>query len=254
LNLHSRTRIGETDFEALSLMTLYKLGKDYLFPDPSQAEPEGLLALGGDLEPQRILIAYSMGIFPWYSDGQPILWWSPDPRLILIPNHIHLTKSLKRVLKSDRYTVSLDRDFPAVIRSCSTIDRRGQEGTWITAEMMKAYQRLHEAGFAHSVETYSGSDLVGGLYGLSLGGAFFGESMFSLKPDASKTALAALARILVHLDFDFIDCQVPTAHLKRLGAIEIEREDFLARLGQTLLKATQTGSWARFRSMLDPKL
>jgi leucyl/phenylalanyl-tRNA---protein transferase len=231
-------------------MAIYKLGRDFIFPDPSQAEPEGLLAVGGDLSAERILIAYSMGIFPWYSDGQPILWWSPDPRLVLLPDRIHLSKSLRRVLRSDRYVVFLDRDFSAVIRHCSSVKRPFQNGTWITAEMIRAYEGLHEAGFAHSVEAYHGSDLVGGLYGLSLGGAFFGESMFSLKPDASKVALAALAHISVRQGFHFIDCQVPTDHLKRLGAIEIDRDDYIARLFNALTRPTEVGSWARFRPLV----
>jgi leucyl/phenylalanyl-tRNA---protein transferase len=232
-------------------MAIYKLDQDYIFPDPSLAEPEGLLAVGGDLALERILIAYAMGIFPWYSHGQPILWWSPDPRLVLMPDRIHLSKSLKRVLRNDRYTVFLDRDFPAVIRRCSAVKRPYQDGTWITEEMIQAYQGLHEAGYAHSVETYDGSELVGGLYGISLGGAFFGESMFSLKPDASKVALAALAHILVQQEFHFIDCQVPTDHLKRMGAVEIDREDYITRLYHALTRPTQTGSWARFRPLVS---
>lgn len=232
-------------------MTIYRLNHDLIFPDPSLAEPEGLLAVGGDLRLERILIAYSMGIFPWYSVGQPILWWSPDPRLILDPRHMRISKSLRRVLRSKKYTIYLDRDFPSVIRHCAEVERPDQDGTWITPEMIDAYIGLRDAGFAHSVETYYENELVGGLYGISMGKAFFGESMFSLKPDASKVAFAALSRILTNLEFDFIDCQVTTSHLISLGAKEIDRDSFLVKLRIALTHPHELGSWARFRGFVD---
>ncbi|MCP4295316.1 MAG: leucyl/phenylalanyl-tRNA--protein transferase, partial [Proteobacteria bacterium] len=165
-------------------MTVFQLHDEYIFPDPENAEPEGLLAIGGDLSPQRILLAYRMGIFPWYSLGQPILWWSPDPRLIVEPQCLHISKSLKRTLKSNKFSLRFDEQFQQVIENCAMVERRGQDGTWITKEMLEAYLTLHEMGYAHSVETYFEGKLVGGLYGLSMGNAFFGESMFNHQSDA----------------------------------------------------------------------
>jgi len=227
-------------------MPIYKLNEELIFPDPALADEGGLLAVGGDLRLERILLAYSMGIFPWYSEGQPYLWWSPDPRAILLPEKVHISKSLRRVLRSHKFSVRFDCRFDAVIRHCSDIPRRGQPGTWITEEMIAAYCGLHEAGFAHSVETYLEDDLVGGLYGISLGKAFFGESMFSRESDASKVAVACLARLLAHFRFDFIDCQLPTPHLSSLGAENVSRENYLLKLRFALNNQTLQGSWARF--------
>ncbi|MCP4749692.1 MAG: leucyl/phenylalanyl-tRNA--protein transferase [Proteobacteria bacterium] len=227
-------------------MAIFQLGRELIFPDPSLAEPEGLLAVGGDLELDRILLAYSMGIFPWFSKGQPILWWSPDPRLILLPDQIHISKSLRRILKNRKFTVRFDTRFLDVITLCGEIKRQGQDGTWITSEMMDAYGRLHEAGFAHSVEAYFQGELVGGLYGVSLGTAFFGESMFSLNPDASKVSLVFLSKQLSEWGYEFIDCQIPTGHLKRMGAFEINRDDFLKKLQVALTKPTYSGSWQAY--------
>lgn len=224
-------------------MTIYRLTKDLIFPDPSLADPGGLLAVGGDLSPQRILLAYKMGIFPWYSYGQPILWWSPDPRLILKPADIHISKSLRRVLKKRKFSCRFDTAFSEVISACSAIDRRGQDGTWITEEMIEAYCMLHRLGFAHSVECYLEGKLVGGLYGISLGRAFFGESMFSLEADTSKTALVFLAGNLRAWSFSFIDCQVTTNHLVKMGAFEIPREDYLEKLYHALQHETIQGVW-----------
>jgi leucyl/phenylalanyl-tRNA---protein transferase len=224
-------------------MTVYQLTNDLIFPDPTQADPEGLLAIGGDLTPERLLLAYSMGIFPWYSEGQPLLWWSPDPRLVLNPSQIHISKSLKRVIKSNKFQVCFDSQFSDVIRQCSNINRKNQDGTWITDDMINAYNQLHVFGYAHSVESYFEGKLVGGIYGISLGQAFFGESMFSLMPDASKIALAALVDRLSGWEFDFIDCQVRTDHLVRMGATEISRIDFLEKLHNALQKETHCGSW-----------
>lgn len=229
-------------------MTIFKLNSDLIFPDPTQAEPDGLLAIGGDLQVKRILLSYSMGIFPWYSDGQPILWWSPDPRLMILPESLHISKSLKRTIKSHKYVVKFDHCFETIVELCSTVARKGQNGTWITKEMQVAYSKLHQAGFAHSVECYDKGQIVGGLYGVSLGGGFFGESMFSLKSDASKICLATLAQKMVEMKFDFIDCQIPTDHLKRMGAFEVDRKEFLIRLRRTLDKSTYSGSWATLSS------
>ncbi|MGM0593936.1 MAG: leucyl/phenylalanyl-tRNA--protein transferase [Pseudomonadota bacterium] len=201
------------------------------FPDPQYAlrEPDGLLAVGGDLSPARLLNAYRQGIFPWYSDGQPILWWSPDPRMVLYPDHLKISRSLRKTLRKRRFDVTLDCAFAEVVSACSE-PRPGQDGTWITQEMAQAYRQLHRLGFAHSVECWEGDELVGGLYGVNMGKVFFGESMFSRRSDASKTALAYLSRQLRRWDFGLIDCQVYTVHLASLGAEEIARPRFLEQL------------------------
>ena len=224
-------------------MTIFQLSQELIFPNPELAEPEGLLAVGGDLTVDRLLLAYSMGIFPWYSDSQPILWWSPDPRSILVPNQLHISKSLKRVIQRDRFEIRFDTKFAEVIERCGEIKRKDQNGTWITNEMQAAYIQLHLAGFAHSVECFVKNDLVGGLYGVSIGKAFFGESMFSLKTDASKVALASLANQLEKWDFEMIDCQIPTDHLKRMGAFEIDRPSFLKKLNTLITEPSQIGNW-----------
>ena len=216
----------------------------HLFPLARDASEEGLLAHGGDLNPNRILKAYREGIFPWYSDGDPILWWSPNPRLLLFPQEFKTNKSFRRVLRNKGFEVKFDRNFEAVIGYCGEVPRADQEGTWLTQEMKEAYIELHDMGFAHSVETYYEGKLVGGLYGLALGGAFFGESMFSLMSDASRVSLYALSDICVKKSYDFIDCQVETAHLVKWGAKLIERNDFLDRLEMTLEKDTDFGSWS----------
>ena len=205
-------------------------------------EPNGLLCAGGDLTPQRLLKAYGHGIFPWYAKGEPILWWSPDPRMVLVPSEFKLSRSLQRTLRAGRYQVRLDTDFPAVIRSCAKARRKSQSGTWITTEMETAYIALHELGYAHSVETWVDDVLVGGLYGLAIGKMFYGESMFSHASDASKIALAHLAFYLDAQGFGLIDCQMNTPHLASLGAREIPRVDFLARLRELTANATH-GRW-----------
>jgi len=194
-------------------MPVYRLPRELLFPDPEEADPSGLLAVGGDLSVRRLLLAYSMGIFPWYTEGEPILWWSPDPRLVLEPSSLKITKSLGRTIKKGVFSVTMDRCFARVIRKCATIERKHERGTWITRDMIAAYCRLHRQGFAHSVETWERGRLVGGLYGVSLGAAFFGESMFAERSDASKTALVFLAGALAVWGFVLIDCQVRTEHL-----------------------------------------
>lgn len=218
----------------------------YTFPDPRNASDEGLLAYGGDLCSSRLLTAYRNGIFPWYSPGDPILWWSPDPRLLLYPDKFHLRKSFRRVLRSGKFTVTFDREFANVIKYCATIKREGQESTWIVEEIQEAFIRLHEEGFAHSVEVYKEGKLVGGLYGIAMGKAFFGESMFSLVPDASKVAFKALSDVLGDRGYDFIDCQMKTDHMIGLGAQVVKRDIFLDELEHALEKSSDLGHWHHF--------
>ncbi|MEO7387653.1 MAG: leucyl/phenylalanyl-tRNA--protein transferase [Gammaproteobacteria bacterium] len=202
---------------------------DY-FPDPARAitDPDGLLAIGGDLEPERLLAAYRRGIFPWYEAGQPILWWSPDPRAVLLPGNLHVSRSLRRTLRSDRFRVSVNTAFGPVINACA--DTRADTGTWITPEMRAAYLRLHQLGHAHAIETWHGSRLVGGLYGIAIGGVFFGESMFSHETDASKVALVHLATLAQSRGVQLIDCQIATGHLASLGSRLMPRAEFVAAL------------------------
>ncbi|WP_373033667.1 leucyl/phenylalanyl-tRNA--protein transferase [Sulfurovum sp.] len=217
------------------------------FPDPRSASDEGLLAYGGDLSSHRIITAYKQGIFPWYSQGDPILWWSPNPRLLLYPHNFKVKKSFRRVLRSGKFSVTFDERFSDVIRYCATVPREGQNSTWILPEMEEAYIRLHEEGFAHSVEVYKEEKLVGGLYGVSIGKAFFGESMFSLVSDASKVAFKALSDVLGSRGYDFIECQMKTDHMIRLGAETVERDIFLGALENALEKTTDFGSWQHFK-------
>ncbi len=214
-----------------------------VFPDPSRSNKDGLLAVGGDLSVQTLIQAYSKGIFPWYDEPSPILWWSPDPRFILIPDHLIISKSLDQTIKSGRFECCMDTVFEEVIHACSIAKRKGQPGTWITSDMEKAYIDLYHNGYAHSIETFYKGELTGGLYGVSLGGVFFGESMFQIKRDASKVALHCLVQLLKKWEFDFIDAQVPSDHMKSLGAKEILRDEFLAMLKQSLEKPTRKGYW-----------
>jgi len=202
------------------------------FPPLASAliDPNGLLAAGADLSPERLMAAYQRGIFPWFSPGQPILWWSPDPRMVLAPSALKISRSLAKTLRHADYTVRLDTAFDQVIAACATTPRYGQSGTWITTEMIAAYQQLHRQGIAHSVETWHNDNLVGGLYGIAIGGAFFGESMFSHRTDASKIALAHLCAFLDARGFGIIDCQMETSHLASLGAQPIPRDVFVARI------------------------
>jgi leucyl/phenylalanyl-tRNA--protein transferase len=202
-----------------------------------------LLAVGGDLSSERLLEAYRLGIFPWYSDDQPILWWSPDPRLTLDLADFKISRSLAKILRKGRFEVTFDRAFEEVIRVCASVPRETQSGTWITAEMQEAYVNLHGLGYAHSVETWLNGNLAGGLYGVSLGKAFFGESMFHLQADASKVALASLVEKLKIWDFHFIDSQMTTEHMLRLGAKELPRRIFLKRLQSALRHPTKRGRW-----------
>lgn len=211
-------------------MPVFRLSSRLVFPPPDLAEPEGLLAVGADLSPPRLLLAYSSGIFPWFNPEDPILWWSPDPRCVLEPGEIHLSRSLVRTLRRGHFVVSSDRAFPEVIRACAEVRMGPGGGTWLSREMIAAYQQLHELGYAHSVECWQGGELVGGLYGICLGRCFFGESMFHRVTDASKVALAWLCRRMEEMGCALIDCQLPNPHLLRLGAREIPRQEFLDRL------------------------
>jgi len=224
-------------------VAVFRLPRKPIFPDPELAEPDGLLAVGGDLSPDRLLRAYADGIFPWYSEETPILWWSPEPRMVLLPAEFHLPRSLRRSLRSGAFEIRADTAFGEVIRRCAGKDRPGQDGTWITSEMVLAYERLHDMGFAHSFEAWDGGELAGGLYGVSLGAAFFGESMFADRPEASKVAFAASVDWMRGRGFELIDCQVDTEHLRRFGAREIPRAEFLARLRNALASATVRGKW-----------
>lgn len=224
-------------------MPVYELIEEHLFPNPEEAEPDGLLAIGGDLNVKRLITAYASGIFPWYSNGQPILWWSPDPRMLLFPADFKKTKNLTRLINSGKYKVRFDTNFLHVIKNCRDVPRKDQKGTWIMDEMIEAYNELHRLGFCHSVETYNENKLVGGLYGISLGGVFFGESMFHLETDASKVALWYLVDQLEAWNFDFIDVQQETAHLKSMGAKPIDRRKFLNLLETSLQKKSKIGQW-----------
>lgn len=224
-------------------MTLFRLPRDVAFPDPRRSEPDGLLAVGGDLSPERLLAAYRAGIFPWYGPDAPILWWSPDPRLVLEPARLHVPRSLARTRRRAPYRLTTDTAFDRVIQACAEAGRPGQEGTWITPAMVRAYRQLHELGFAHSFEAWEGEALVGGLYGVSLGAAFFGESMFAARPDASKLAFVESVEWLAARGVRLIDCQVRTEHLARFGAEEWPRQRFLTALDEALRAPTRRGRW-----------
>jgi leucyl/phenylalanyl-tRNA--protein transferase len=225
-------------------MPVYRLTDEMIFPPPQLADRTGLLAVGGDLCEARLLLAYSLGIFPWYSEDEPILWWSPDPRLVLYPDEIRISKSLEKVIKKKVFDVTFDTAFREVINLCAGSGRRKNEGTWIVSDMVDSYRRLHESGYAHSVEAWKDGAIAGGLYGVSLGRCFFGESMFTLESNASKVAFACLAEYLKNNSFDLIDCQVATGHLKRFGAREIPRSLFLKQLRKSIEAQTVKGKWS----------
>jgi leucyl/phenylalanyl-tRNA--protein transferase len=225
-------------------MPVYLLSETLNFPHPRLASREGLLAVGGDLSQERLLLAYQYGIFPWFSDNEPILWWSPDPRLVLFPEDLYISKSLGRVLKKNIFQVTMDTSFRQVISECARIRIENDEATWIVGDMIDAYCRLHASGFAHSVEAWYKEKLVGGLYGVSLGGCFFGESMFARVSNASKVALVKLVDYLKAQSFQLIDCQVTTRHLMSMGAGEISRDRFLSLLGKALRFPTMRGKWS----------
>ena len=211
-------------------MPVFRLTDDLIFPATDLADPDGLLAIGGDLSPERLIMAYANGIFPWYAEGEPLLWWSPAPRLVLFPEEFHLPRSLRRTINKNKFTITADTAFADVIASCSQANHRDQEGTWITTEMQHAYIRLNELGFAHSIECWYEDTLAGGLYGVCIDKFFFGESMFTNITDASKVALATLVKKAQTLDIAIIDCQMTTEHLLRFGAREISREQFQEQL------------------------
>jgi leucyl/phenylalanyl-tRNA--protein transferase len=223
-------------------MPIYVLGSDVWFPSAEMASREGIVAVGGDLSPERLLTAYTQGIFPWYSKDEPIIWWSPDPRMVLFPREVHISRSMKKTIEKNIFQFTLDRDFRSVIEKCR-LPRKNQPGTWITEEIRDAYILLHDLGFAHSGEVWRGNRLVGGIYGISLGKCFFGESMFSLETNASKFAFIKLAEQLEKMDFVLLDGQVPSRHLATLGAREIPRTEFLAHLKEALKYETIVGKW-----------
>ena len=222
---------------------IFRLDHRLIFPPPQLAEDSGVLAGGGDLSEDRLILAYSSGIFPWPHEGLPLLWHSPDPRTVLVPAGIHVGRSLEKSIRRGTYEVRLDTAFRQVMRGCSQKERPNQDGTWITDDMIEGYVALHRRGLAHSVEAWREGELLGGLYGVSLGAAFFGESMFAEAPDASKVAFATLVRQLDRWGFDFVDCQVHTEHLERFGAVEWSRTRFLAALKRALKKPTRVGPW-----------
>lgn len=222
-------------------MPVFRLPKEIVFPDPDLAEPDGLLAVGGDLSPARLLAAYQQGIFPWYSGKEPILWWSPSPRLVLLPDEFHLPKRLARTIRQQIFQVSADTAFAEVITACVAV--RAASGTWITPDMQQAYIRLHELGFAHSIECRFEDQLVGGLYGICLDKMFFGESMFSRKSDASKVALTALVSHARQIGIQAIDCQMTTAHLLRFGSRELSRQEFHELLDQFIRRIEPQERW-----------
>ena len=211
-------------------MPIFRLSDKLAFPDPRLAGAEGLLAVGGDLSPERLLLAYSLGIFPWYGRGEPLLWWSPDPRCVIVPGEVHVSRRLQRTLQKGHFQVTCNRAFDAVIAACADLRRQEPGGTWLVPEMQEAYRRLHRLGYAHSVEAWQEGELAGGIYGVALGRFFFGESMFHRVTDASKVALVTLCRYLAAQRFVLLDCQVPNPHLQRMGAKPLARHLFLATL------------------------
>ena len=235
-------------------MTIYRLNHTLRFPLVHLAAEDGLLAVGGDLSVERLLTAYSQGIFPWPHDDLPLLWFAPEQRMALKPGEVHVSRSLRATLREEKLEVRFDTDFDGVIRGCATSLREGQDGTWIDSAMVAAYTRLHELGYAHSVETWLDGDLVGGLYGVSLGGVFFGESMFSRESDASKVAFVTLARRLAATGFQLIDCQMHTDHLESLGATLRSRRTYMQELSEGLSCSTMCGRWGVVEAALEVRV
>jgi leucyl/phenylalanyl-tRNA--protein transferase len=223
-------------------MPIFRLDHRITFPPADYAE-DGLLAVGGDLRPERLVLAYRSGIFPWYSEGQPILWHSPDPRMVLVASELEVPRSLRKTIRKSGFRLTLDTAFGKVVAACASVPRPGQSGTWITPDMQAAYRELHRRGLAHSVEAWQDGQLVGGLYGVSLGAAYFGESMFALAPDASKVAFVRLVEQLRGWGIGLVDCQVYTDHLARFGAVEWRRKRYLAALKKAVACPTRTGPW-----------
>lgn len=225
-------------------MSVFQLQKkDYTFPHASQANADGLLAVGGDLNPERLIYAYANGIFPWSDSDKTILWWSPDPRMVMFPEDFKISASLKQKIKSGKFTIKFDTQFDKIIENCAQTPRKHEDSTWITAKMKKAYGKLHQIGVAHSIETFFEDNLVGGLYGVSIGNIFFGESMFHTLSDASKVAFAALIDFAKSNDFSLVDCQMNTKHLESLGAREIPRSKFLKIISESIAKPSIIGKW-----------
>ena len=215
----------------------------FKFPPVSNASPEGIVGIEGNLSPGMLLSAYKQGIFPWYSKGEPIMWWSPNPRMVLFPENIHISKSMKRLFNRGNFTFTMDNNFSEVIDVCGSISRKDEDGTWITGEMKDAYTILHKLGWGHSLEVWEDNELIGGLYGLSIGSVFFGESMFSRKTNASKAAFITLAKVARKLGLTMIDCQLYTTHLESLGAVKIDREKYMELLNKGLQADTYRGNW-----------
>lgn len=228
----------ETLFPYLDEETFFR------FPDVDSADEHGIVAAGGNLSPGMLISAYKQGLFPWYSEGEPILWWSPDPRFVLYPENLHISRSMIRVFKRNTFSYTIDTSFDKVIKECSSVTRKGQDSTWITDEMIEGYAYLHKLGLAHSVEVWKDGVLAGGLYGVSLGSLFFGESMFHRVPDASKAGYILFVRALSREGFSLVDCQVYTSHLASLGAREIPRNDFMRQLETGLKADTRSGKWS----------
>ncbi len=226
------------------LMPLFRLSaNDITFPNPEWSLPDGLLAMGGDLSPERLLEAYHRGIFPWFNPEDPILWWSPDPRLVLFPEKLKIQRSMRPYFNQGKYTISMDHAFEEVMQNCAKTPRKNQKGTWISTDMIEAYTRLHRMGYAHSVEVWEGEKLVGGLYGIALGKIFFGESMFSKKSNASKFGFILLTLQLRQQGYRLIDCQQETPYMISLGAESISRKQFLQLLEENVTHPTQRGKW-----------
>lgn len=224
-------------------MPVFSLNDSLLFPPPQLARSDGLLAVGGDLSPERLLLAYRQGIFPWYGPGEPLLWWAPNPRLVLFPEELRISRRLARTIRQNKFRVEYDHDFAKVIRLCGAT--RQDSGTWLDPPLIAAFCRLQQLGYAHSVACYLGEELVGGLYGLALDRVFFGESMFSLVADSSKVALVGLVALLKKRGFAVIDCQVRTDHLLSMGAREIGGSDFAQLLLENIGHTTPDGSWSK---------
>ncbi len=222
---------------------LFELNDNLLFPPVHLSEPDGMLAYGGDLSVERLLLAYRSGIFPWYNEDNPILWWSPDPRFVVFPDRVKYSRSMRKILKKGEFEITADRAFREVISNCAGVIRKFQRGTWITEEMEEAYYTMHKEGYAHSFEAWKDGTLVGGLYGISLGRIFFGESMFVFEANASKAAFLSMAAFLKYLGFLMIDSQVYTAHLESLGAEHIHRSEYLEIVNRGLTHETIRGSW-----------
>lgn len=224
-------------------MPVYRIPREHVFPDPRLADPSGLLGVGGDLHPTRVMLAYRMGIFPWFNEGDPILWHSPDPRVVLYPDELHIPRSLGKRIRQRRYEITMNRAFEQVIGACGATERPGQDGTWITRGMERTYRALHLANLAHSIEAWQDGELVGGLYGVAIGDVFAGESMFARAPDASKVAFVHFVRQFQRWGGRLIDCQVQTKHLKRFGARPISREAYLDALDEGRDRSLHSGPW-----------